>query len=126
MVSLKQVEESNRALQDGPPGQVSLWVGATSGLGLATLRNYTRHAREPKAYVLGRNAGKLRAIVSELRLINKEGHFQPLVAEFGLFKQVDAACEQFRSREQSLDLLCMSPGYLKVTRLRMHLFPAYA
>ena len=113
MVSLKLVQQSNATLRSTISGQVSLFVGATSGLGLATLNEYTRHSTRPKVYIVGRNPSKLANIVNELENINPQGIYIPIKSEYSLFKNVDTACEELKQREKSLDLLLMSPGYLK-------------
>ena len=105
MVSLKVVKESNAALRSQGSGQISLFVGGTSGLGLATLKEYARHADKPKVYIVGRSQSKLSGIIAELQKLNPDGHFLPIVSEISLFKNVDAACKEFKTKEKTLDLL---------------------
>ena len=118
MVSLKAVEESNAALRSAGSGRVALFVGATSGLGLATLREYVRCSDRPTVYVVGRSSGKLAATLADPATLNPDGRYVPIEADVELFRNVDAACAEFQRQEPRLDLLVMSPGYLKVTRQR--------
>ena len=117
MVNLKLVQQSNAALRSTTSGQVSLFVGATSGLALATLTEYTRHSTRPKVYIVGRNPSKLSKIISDLEEINPQGIYIPIKSEFSLFKNVDTVCEELKQKEKSLDLLLMCPGYLKAGRV---------
>lgn len=118
MVNLKLVQQSNAALKSAAPGQIALFVGATSGLGLTTLTEYARNANKPKVYIVGRDEGKLSKIIAEHQKINPAAMFIPIKSEIALFKNVDAACEEFKSKESTLDLLVMSPGYLKTSKVR--------
>ena len=117
MVSLKSVRESYTYLRSTVSGQIAVFVGATSGIGRHTLTEYARHSNGPKIYIVGRSNNKLSSIIRELEQINPEGSYIPIVSEISLLKNVDAACEEFKSKEVKLDLLLMSPGYLKVTRV---------
>ncbi|MDI1485585.1 MAG: hypothetical protein OHK93_000723 [Ramalina farinacea] len=118
MVNLKLVQQSNAALKSAAPGQIALFIGATSGLGLTTLTEYARNANKPKVYIVGRDEGKLSKIIAELQKINPTATFIPIKSEIALFKNVDAACEELKSKESTLDLLVMSPGYLKTSKVR--------
>lgn len=117
MVSLKTVRASNASLRSGEPGQVSLFVGATAGIGLYSLYEYARCSNRPRIYIVGRSEAKLSKIVGDLKSINPEGAYGPIRSDIGLLKNVDAACEEFKSKEGKLDLLFMSPGYIKVSRV---------
>ncbi len=117
MVSLKLVQQSNDALSSTTSGQVSLFVGATSGLALATMTEYARQSTRPKIYIVGRNPSKLSSVILELEKINAQGTYIPIQSELSLFMNVDAACEELKAREKSLDLLLMCPGYLKAGRV---------
>lgn len=143
MVKLRSVQESNRKLSNATPGQISLFYGvsvrqsiptksnanhtnkATSGLGLATLTEYARHANQPKVYIVGRSEAKLSSIVIDLKAINPQGSYNVIKSETELFRDADEACRQFQSKEKRLDLLVMSPGYLKPSRQRARLSSPY-
>ena len=120
MVTLKAVQESNAALRSTVTGQVALFVGATSGIALSTLTEYTRHSNRPKIYIVGRSDTKLSNLIRELERINPQGSYVPIKAEVSLLKNVDAACEEYKRMEKGLDLLVMAPGYLKVLRIGTH------
>ena len=116
MVSLKDVQASNETLGSTSSGKVALFVGATSGIAFHTLIEYARHSDRPKVYIVGRNEATLSKIMADLKKINPDGTFLPIKFEISLLKNVDAACEELKSQEKSLDLLLMCPGYIKLTR----------
>lgn len=124
MVNLKSVQESNAALRSTVSGQVSLFVGATSGIAFHTLTEYARNSNRPKVYIVGRSDAKLAKIIRDLEKINPQGSYVPIKSEISLLKNVDAACEEFKRKEKSLDLLLMCPGYVKVSRIGTH-FPVF-
>ena len=115
MVSLKAVQESNASLHSLSPGQVALFIGATSGIAMHTLLEYTRQSNKPKIYIVGRGEAKLAPLIANLERINHQGTYIPLQYSISLLKNVDGACEEFKSKEKQLDLLVMCPGYLKLS-----------
>ncbi len=121
MVNLKSVQESNAALRSTVSGQVALFVGATSGIALATLTEYTRCSVRPKVYIVGRSDIKLSNIIRNLEWINPQGSYIPIRSEISLLKNVDTACEEYKRKEKTLDLLIMCPGYIKLSRIGTYL-----
>ena len=95
MVNLKSVQESIAALRSTISGQVSLFVGATSGIAFHTLTEYARNSNRPKVYIVGRSDAKLANIIRDLEKINPQGSYVPIKSEISLLKNVDAACEEF-------------------------------
>lgn len=120
MVNLKTVQESNAALPSTSSGQVALFVGATSGIAFHTLTEFARHSDRPKVYIVGRSDAKLSNIIGGLERINPQGSYVPIRSDISLLKNVDAACEEYKRKEKSLDLLIMCPGYLKLSRQGTH------
>ena len=117
MVNINAVRESNAALHNHVTNQVSLFVGATSGIALHTLLEYTRRSIRPKIYIVGRNETRLSDIIQDLENLNSEGTYIPIKSEISLLKNVDIACAEIKGKEERLDLLIMCPGYLKWTRV---------
>lgn len=54
MVSLTTVRESNARFQS-EPSKVALFVGATSGIGEATLKHFVKNAQAPTVYIVCRS-----------------------------------------------------------------------
>lgn len=117
MVDLNSVRESNVNLRSTARGQIALFVGATNGIAGYTLTEYTRKSNRPEIYIVGRNYAKLSRIIRELETINPEGSYLPILSEISLIKNVDAACSEFKIKENRLDLLLMCPGYIKLSQV---------
>lgn len=114
MVKLNNVRISNRSLQELPPGLVAVFVGATSGIGLATLKQFARDTNGARAYIIGRSREKVNHIIDALKRINPMGTFIFIEGQFSLIKEVDRISEQIKNLENHVDILCMSPGYLSL------------
>ena len=114
MVTFQSVQASNAALRSTISGQVALFVGTTSGIGYHTLLEYAKNSSMPRVYIVGRNDTTLSKITAELKALNPEGTFLTIKSEISLLKNVDAACAELKSKEKRLDLLFMSPGYIKI------------
>ncbi|KAI4176927.1 MAG: hypothetical protein LQ343_000784 [Gyalolechia ehrenbergii] len=57
----------------------------------------------------------LSPLIKTPETIDLRGNSIPLQYSISLLKNVDAACEEFRSKEKHLDLLVMCPEYLKLS-----------
>jgi NADP-dependent 3-hydroxy acid dehydrogenase YdfG len=56
MVSLKDVQLSNsRIASELPSHLVAVFVGATSGIGEASLKKFAKYACQPRIYFVGRS-----------------------------------------------------------------------
>jgi short-subunit dehydrogenase len=114
MVALDTVRASNATLKSGPPGLVALFVGATRGIGAATVRQMIKNLKSPIFYVVGRSESFFSRQLSELKKLNPDASVTFLEAEISLIKNVDWISKQFSEKETRLDLLFMSPGFLPV------------
>ena len=112
MVNIKDVRTSNASFKESKESLVAVFVGGTSGIGKGTLRQFAKHAYAPKVYVVGRSKSSAQPLLDELSTSNPQGNFIFLETEISLMKNVDKVCEEIKSKEKSLDLLFMTPGYL--------------
>ena len=112
MVAIRTVRESNAALKVGTPGLVALFAGATSGIGLSTLRELVKDLNEPRVYIIGRSKERFASQLAELELLNPEASIEFLEAQVSLLRDVDAVCDRVLAQERRFNLLYMSPGYL--------------
>lgn len=113
MVSLKDVRISNSSLKEyKQPGLVALFVGATSGIGKGTLKQFAKNAYAPIVYVVGRSSSAASPQLEELRSLNPEATFNFIESEVSLIKNVDIVSDEIKSKEKKLDILFLSPGYL--------------
>jgi len=118
MVKIKDVRAANAAFKQSAtrPNMVALFVGATSGIGLATLKHFTVNSTSPKIYFVGRSKTAAKPIIRDLEKLNPEAIVNFIESEISLIKNVDAVCEEIKTQEKQLDLLFMSPGRLSFSR----------
>jgi hypothetical protein len=116
MVTIKDVRESNLAfkLSGHASKMVAVFVGATSGIGMGTLKQYAKYAQGGKAYIVGRSKTAAQPLLDELKASNPTGTFDFIEAEISLIKNVDIVCEAIKAKEKKVDILFMSPGFLAV------------
>lgn len=74
MVALSLVQSSNTLISSTlPRNLVAVFVGATSGIGEATLKQFTKHSCQPRAYFVGRSQDAGDRIVAYCKALNSEG-----------------------------------------------------
>ena len=116
MVPYNEVQSSNASLSKRHPSLTAVFAGATSGIGLATLKAFAKHTPRPNAIIIGRNQSKFDHELKNLQQINPNGDYTFLQSEISLVKNIDTVCEQVRSQLSStkkpIDLLFLSQGYL--------------
>lgn len=113
MVALGEIRSSNKTLQASvPAGQVSVFVGGTSGIGASTLKQLAISTVSPKIYLIGRSQSAAAVQLAELESLNPTGTFTFIEAQVSLLKEVDRVCHEIRERERNIDLLWLSTGGL--------------
>ncbi|TVY12515.1 Oxidoreductase andH, partial [Lachnellula arida] len=112
MVNIKDVRASNAAFKKSNSGLVAVFVGATSGIGMGTLKQFAKHANSPTIYIVGRSQSAARALLDELSASNPDAVLNFIETEVSLMKNVDRACDEIKSKETKVDILFVSPGYL--------------
>ncbi|KAI1163231.1 hypothetical protein F5B18DRAFT_621125 [Nemania serpens] len=113
MVSLEAIRESNARIATSLPSKlVAVFVGATGGIGEATLRNFAQRTHQPRIYFLGRREAEGNRIQAELQKTNPEGEYHYLKYDVSLLKNVDEACRHIQGRESAINLLFLTSGTL--------------
>ncbi|CAG8909602.1 unnamed protein product [Penicillium egyptiacum] len=114
MVSLPDVQSSNARITNTlPAGLVAVFVGATSGIGEAALKEFARSTRSPRAYFIGRSQEAAARITAECRQLNPEGEFTFIKADVSLIRNVDSVCRELQSKEKSINILFLSCGTIR-------------
>ncbi|MCJ1299225.1 hypothetical protein MMC08_002017 [Hypocenomyce scalaris] len=114
MVSIEVVRASNASLKKLQPGLVALFVGATSGIGEYTLKQFFRQTTSPRIYFVGRNQDAANRILADLKPLNPAGSATFIRKDITLLSSVREICEDLLAREKSLNLLFLTPGFLSL------------
>ena len=113
MVSLTDVQYSNSRIASAlSPGLVAVFVGATSGVGETSLKQFAKHARKPRVYFVGRSQEAGERIAAECKALNSEGMYTFIKADTSLICTVDDVCRDIKSKEKIVNLLFLSTGSL--------------
>ena len=113
MVSLDDVQSSNaRIASTLPPGLVAVFVGATNGIGETSLKQFAKHARQPRVYFIGRSQEAGDRIAAECKALNAEGKYIFIKADTSLIRSVDDICRDIKSKEKTVNLLFLTMGTL--------------
>ena len=111
MAALQHAKASNeRIASTFPKGLVAVFVGGTSGVGECTLKTFTRHASNPRVYLVGRSQEAANRIVAECQSLNPNGYFEFIKADISALKNVDDVCRQLKAKESAINLLFQSQG----------------
>ncbi len=111
MVSLTEVQASNcRITSVLPPGLVAVFVGATSGIGETSFKQFAKHACRPRIYFIGRSQQSADRITAECKALNPEGKYIFLKADTSLIHTVDEVCRDIKSKEKVINLLFLCTG----------------
>ena len=111
MVTLTDIQASNARIATAlPPGLVAVFVGATNGIGEYSLKEFARHARQPRVYFVGRSQEAGDRIVAECCQLNLQGEFVFIKADVSLLKNVDDVCRNIASKEKRINLLFLTCG----------------
>ncbi len=111
MVSLAAMRASNAQVATAlPPGLVAVFIGATSGIGETSLKQFAKHASRPRAYFVGRSQEAGARILGECKALNPEGEYIFRKADVSLIRVVDDICREIKSKEKAINILCLSPG----------------
>lgn len=115
MVSLVAMRASNAQVATAlPSGLVGVFVGATSGIGETSLKQFAKHASKPRVYFVGRSQEAGDRILSELEELNPEGSYTFRKADVSLIKVVDEVSKEIKAKEQAINVLFLSPGVLQM------------
>lgn len=111
MVSLSDIRASNsRIASSFPKGLVAVFVGATSGIGETSLRQFAKYCSAPRIYFVGRSQEAGDRIGAELKGLNAKGEYIFIKADVSLIRVVDDVCRDIKSKEKSINVLLLSQG----------------
>ncbi|TPX09933.1 uncharacterized protein E0L32_008955 [Thyridium curvatum] len=113
MPSQAEIEASNALINDATAPRVSVFAGATSGVGQLTVRALVATGASVRIYLVGRRSAAARAaaLIAELEAANPRAEIVWTEAEISLLAEVRRVCELISSKEPRVDLLFLSAGY---------------
>ncbi|KAG9567354.1 hypothetical protein KCU71_g3810, partial [Aureobasidium melanogenum] len=114
MVALETVRASNQKIASTlPSGLVAVFVGATNGVGEATVRQFAKWAAAPRVYLIGRSPEAGTRIVNECKALNPQGKFTFISKDTSLIRNVDEICDGIKQKEESVNILFLTIGTLQ-------------
>ncbi|KAG7121186.1 hypothetical protein VDGD_02653 [Verticillium dahliae] len=113
MVAIKQIRACNGQLNDETVPRTAVFVGATSGIGKATLQSLVNIGSPVRAYIVGRASTEsaMKPFLDELRASNPKADLIYVPGEVSLLAEVKRISLDIKSREPTVDLLFLSAGY---------------
>ncbi|TVY84892.1 Oxidoreductase andH [Lachnellula suecica] len=112
MVSLSEVEASNSLIPAYLSNLVAVFVGATSGIGETSLKQFAKLSIAPRIYFVGRSQEAGDRISAELKDLNAKGEYTFIKADVSLIRVVDDVCRDIMSKEKAINVLFLSQGSL--------------
>ncbi|TVY90421.1 Oxidoreductase [Lachnellula willkommii] len=117
MVSLSAIRTSNSLIKSTfPAGLVAVFIGATNGIGEASLKTFAKFTHQPRAYFIGRSQDAGDRIAAECKALNPGGEYIFKKADVSLIRVVDEVCEEIKRKEKSLNILFLSAGVMSMDR----------
>ncbi|OOG00597.1 hypothetical protein ASPCADRAFT_125614 [Aspergillus carbonarius ITEM 5010] len=112
MVSITEIRASNAQITATTTPQVSVFTGATDGIGKAALTRLISTNLPIKVYVIGRNGQTHQPFLSQLRESNKRASIIWLEGQLSLLADTKRLCDEIKARETFIDCLYMSAGFI--------------
>ena len=117
MVPLPLVQSSNHLIPSTlPPCLIAVFVGATSGIGEATLKQFAKYTIQPRAYFLGQSQDAGDRIAAECKALNPNGEYIFIRADVSLIRVVDKVCKGIKAKEKAINILFLSAGLPSMDR----------
>ncbi|KAL3440307.1 hypothetical protein BJX65DRAFT_300577 [Aspergillus insuetus] len=115
MAPLSEVKASNNQLSPTTVPTVSVFVGATAGIGKAALSELVSTGFPLRTYIIGRDQAAFQPILNELQASNPSATLIFLQGEISLLAEARRLTDIILSRESCIDLLFLSSGFLPFT-----------
>ncbi len=119
MVAISSVRASNSGIRTTfGSSPTAVFVGATEGIGYATLRAFVANTESPNIYLVGRSQQKGESVVEKLKQVNGKAKYEFVAGDFTLLHDVDRVSNVIVEKAAStgLDFVCLSPGFLSLGR----------
>lgn len=111
-IGIAQVTAANALLTPETTPRVVVFLGATSGIGRAALEDLVSRGSPVRAYVIGRDAARCEPWLRGLGAGNPAAELVFLEGQAALLGDVSRLCRVVASREEAVDAVVCSAGYL--------------
>lgn len=114
MVAYRTVQSANAELGIKDHALTAVFVGATSGIGLATLKALVKRVPRPTAIIVGRSQTKFEPELDHLKQLCPKGEFTFIEADISLMNNIDGVCDIIKQKlnGRQIDMLFTSQGYI--------------
>ena len=113
MVARINVQNSNVRCWQHTAGFIAVFVGATAGIGRATLEELLHYGGETmKVYIVGRAMQQRSEWLESLRVINPTATVIIIESNVALLEDVAKVCRHILVKETKVDMLFMSAGMI--------------
>jgi len=111
-MSLSEINACNANIKAAHLPRVAVLVGATAGIGRATLEALVSQKFPMRLYVVGRSGEKHKAWLDQLRQTNTQAEIVWLEGQATLLVDTRRWCDEIARRETFIDLLFLCAGFL--------------
>lgn len=115
MSFLGPIRASNALITRANLPKTCVFVGGTDGIGKASLKSLVSQGSPLKVYIVGRNEAAHRPLINELSQINPHAAFKYVEGQISLVADSQRLADQIAAKEDKIDLLFLSAGYLPFT-----------
>ncbi|KAJ4982562.1 hypothetical protein SVAN01_11945 [Stagonosporopsis vannaccii] len=112
MSSLEPTLASNALIGPEDVPKTAIFVGATDGIGKATLQALVSKGFQTKIYIVGRNKASHQVLLEDLARSNPQANLIFVEGQISLVADAQRIASQIATQEDRVDLLFMSSGYL--------------
>jgi len=113
MVAIEAVRAANNSISS--QSLTAVFVGATSGIGLAAIEALLKSTRSSRIFIVGRSPSKFALTLGKLQDLNTSAKLIFIEAQVSLLKDVDRVCATIKAQELAIDLLWVSQGGLSLS-----------
>lgn len=113
--STSSIVKQNEAARTFAANPVGVFVGGTSGIGLNAAYAFAKHTPSPTLYIIGRNKEAGAAAVNDIKELNNQANAVFLSHDMSLVEEADKLCEEISQKENKVNFLCLSTGFLSVS-----------
>jgi len=115
MSSLEHILASNALIGPDDVPKTAVFVGATDGIGKATLQTLVSKGFQMKIYIVGRNKASHQGLLEDLARNNPRVTLIFIEGQISLVADAQRIASQIAAQEDRVDLLFLSSGYLPFT-----------